>query len=44
VLAFIRYTDEVAKGNSMNRSITARVVSGLDVNSDGLVDDVEFLE
>ena len=44
VLAFIKYTDEVAKGNSMNRSITARVVSGLDVNSDGLVDDVEFLE
>jgi len=44
VLAFIKYTDEIAKGNSMNRNVVARVVSGLDVNSDGLVDDVDFLE
>jgi hypothetical protein len=44
VLAFIKYTDEIARGNSMNRNVVARVVSGLDVNSDGLVDDVEFLE
>lgn len=44
VLAFVKYTDEVAKGNSMNGNVIARVVSGLDVNSDGLVDDVEFLE
>ncbi len=44
VLAFIKYTDEIAKGNSMNQNVIARVVSGLDVNSDGLVDDVEFLE
>lgn len=44
VLAFVKYTDEIAKGNSMNRNVVARVVSGLDVNSDGLVDDVEFLE
>jgi DNA-binding MarR family transcriptional regulator len=44
VLAFIRYTDQIANGNSLNRNIVASVVSGLDVNSDGLVDDVEFLE
>jgi hypothetical protein len=44
VLAFVKYTDEVARGNSMNTNVIARVVSGLDVNSDGLVDDVEFLE
>jgi DNA-binding transcriptional ArsR family regulator len=44
VLAFIKYTDDIAKGNSMNQNVIARVVSGLDVNSDGLVDDVEFLE
>jgi hypothetical protein len=44
VLAFIKYTNEIAKGNSMNQNVIARVVSGLDVNSDGLVDDVEFLE
>lgn len=44
VLAFIKYTDQIAAGNSVNRNIVASVVSGLDVNSDGLVDDVEFLE
>ena len=44
VLAFVKYTSEIAKGNSLNNNILARVVSGLDVDSDGLVDDVEFLE
>ena len=44
VLAFVKYTDEIAKGNSLNNNVIARVVSGHDVNSDGLVDDVEFLE
>ena len=44
VLAFIKYTDQIAKGNTMNKTINARVVTGLDVNSDGLVDDVQFLE
>jgi hypothetical protein len=44
VLAFIKYTDQIAAGNSMNSNVIASVVTGLDVNSDGLVDDVEFLE
>jgi len=44
VLAFIKYTDEIAKGNSLNNNVIGRVISGHDVNSDGLVDDVEFLE
>jgi len=44
VLGFIKYTDRVAAGNSMNKNVIASVVVGLDVNSDGLVDDVEFLE
>ena len=44
VLAFVKYTDEIAKGNSLNKNVIGRVVSGHDVNSDGLVDDVEFLE
>jgi len=44
VLAFIKYTDDIARGNSLNNNVIARVVSGHDVNSDGLVDDVEFLE
>lgn len=44
ILAFIKHTDEIAKGNSTNRSTVARVVSGLDMNNDGILDDVEFLE
>jgi hypothetical protein len=44
VLAFIKYTDEIARGNTVNKDIVARVVAGVDVNSDGLVDDVQFLE
>jgi len=44
VLAFIKYTDEIARGNANNRTVLSRVITGLDVNSDGLVDDVQFLE
>jgi len=44
VLGFIKYTDEIARGNTNNRSIVSRVVTGVDLNSDGLVDDVQFLE
>jgi hypothetical protein len=44
VLAFIKYTDQIAKGNTMNKNVISRVVTGIDVNSDGLVDDVQFLE
>jgi DNA-binding transcriptional ArsR family regulator len=44
VLAFIKYTDQIARGNTINKSTIARVVTGLDVDSDGLVDDVQFIE
>jgi DNA-binding transcriptional ArsR family regulator len=44
VLAFVKYTDEIARGNTTNRSVVSRVATGIDVNSDGLVDDVQFLE
>lgn len=44
LLAFIKYTDEIARGNSFNTGVLARIVTGLDVDSDGLIDDVEFLE
>ena len=44
VLGFIKYTDEIARGNTSNRSVISRVVTGIDLNSDGLVDDVQFLE
>jgi len=44
VLGISKYIKEVSKGNSVNKNIIARVVRGIDVDSDGIVDDVEFLE
>ena len=38
------YFSELAKGNSANPDIPARVVEGLDRNADGIVDDVRFVE
>ena len=43
-LAFIKYFNELAKGNSSNPDIPARIVEGLDKNADGIVDDVRFVE
>ena len=43
-LAFIKYFNELAKGNSVDPKIPARVVEGLDKNADGIVDDVKFVE
>ena len=44
IIGFIKYTEKVASGNSFNSELVARVVRGVDLDSDGLVDDVEFLE
>lgn len=44
VVAFVKHLEKITKGNSANPEVLARVVSGLDLNSDGIIDDVEFLE
>jgi len=44
IMAFVKYTEDIASGNVFNREIVARVVSGVDANQDGIIDDVEFLE
>ncbi len=44
VLAFTQHLKEVAKGNSFKPQIMSRVVKGIDVDSDGIVDEVEFIE
>jgi DNA-binding transcriptional ArsR family regulator len=44
VMAFVKYTEDIASGTVFNREVVARVVSGVDANQDGVVDDVEFLE
>ncbi len=44
ILAFLKYFSEVKKGNIYDRNHLAKVVRGLDLDSDGNVDDTEFLE
>jgi DNA-binding transcriptional ArsR family regulator len=44
ILAFIHNLDEIIKGNKFNNNKIARVVEGLDLNSDGIIDSIEFKE
>lgn len=44
IIAFLKNFKEVEAGNIHNRSIKAKVVEGVDKDSDGIVDDVEFRE
>jgi predicted transcriptional regulator len=44
MIAFIKYFNEIIKGNKYDNRIFAKVVEGIDLNSDGVVDDAEFLE
>ena len=36
--------DELIKGNNIDNKIQAKIVEGIDLDSDGLVDDIEILE
>jgi DNA-binding transcriptional ArsR family regulator len=44
IVGFIKHLSRVTQGNIWNKNIIANVVSGIDLNSDGIIDDVEFLE
>ncbi|MBL7170132.1 MAG: helix-turn-helix domain-containing protein [Candidatus Aenigmarchaeota archaeon] len=44
VLGLTKYPKEILKGNSVDSSVIAKVVRGIDVDSDGIIDDVEFCE
>jgi len=44
IVGFIKYPDKVLEGNMYNPRVKCRVVRGLDADSDGIIDDVEFLE
>jgi DNA-binding transcriptional ArsR family regulator len=44
MIAFIKKFNEIIKGNKHNTKIKARVVEGIDLDSDGIVDDAEVLE
>lgn len=44
VLGLVRHVKEVAEGNIVRPEVLAKVVRGVDVDADGIIDDVEFLE
>jgi len=44
VVAFLKYFDEIAIGNSRDKNVYAKVVEGIDLDSDGVVDSVEIKE
>lgn len=44
IIAFLKNFKEITAGNIYNRKVIAKVVEGIDLNSDGIVDDVEFRE
>jgi len=44
ILAFLKGFSQICAGNKFNASTTAKVVEGLDLDSDGVVDAVEFRE
>lgn len=44
VLGLVRHAKEVGMGNSSKPEITAKVVKGVDIDADGIIDEVEFLE
>jgi DNA-binding transcriptional ArsR family regulator len=44
ITAFLKHFKEIKEGNIHNRAIKAKVVEGIDLDSDGIVDDVEIRE
>jgi len=44
IIAFLKYFNDITKGNAHNKKISAKVVEGVDLDSDGIIDDVEIRE
>lgn len=44
IIAFLQDFEEITKGNKNNPSVIAKVVEGMDMDSDGIIDYVEFRE
>jgi len=44
IIAFLKHFKELTKGNRHDKTIHARVVEGIDSDSDGIIDEVEFRE
>ena len=44
IIAFLKDFKKITQGNVHNTSIKAKVVEGIDLDSDGIIDDIEFRE
>jgi len=44
IISFIKHFDKICQGNNYNSRIFAKVVEGIDTDSDGIVDEVDILE
>ncbi|MBD3355349.1 S-layer protein [Candidatus Woesearchaeota archaeon] len=44
IIAFLKHFSEIAEGNKFNEKTDAKIVEGIDMDSDGVVDEIEFLE
>ena len=44
IIAFLKDFKKITQGNIHNPSVHAKVVEGIDLDSDGIIDDVEFRE
>jgi len=44
IIAFLKDFKKITNGNIHNPSIKAKVVEGIDLDSDGIIDDIEFRE
>jgi len=44
IIAFLKGFKEISAGNIHSRSVKAKVVEGIDLDSDGIIDDIEFRE
>ncbi|MEE9525165.1 MAG: S-layer protein [Candidatus Woesearchaeota archaeon] len=44
IIAFLKHFNEISNGNKFNKNMFAKIVEGIDLDSDGIVDEVEFLE
>jgi len=44
IVAFLKHFKEIQAGNVRNKKILAKVVEGIDLDSDGIIDDVEIRE
>ena len=44
IIAFLKHFKQIESGNVHQSNVNAKVVEGIDLDSDGIIDDVEFRE